>query len=199
MSRDRSGHPTASFWRSSSAPAAEEDRGRRRTTAAHLRNRVWIRRIVVAARRHPVRRPRERSHPAGRRLGGVPTVAVKPDPALKEVGAAWPYFLPDGRHFLFMSTDVTAPPALKIGSLDDENTTVLGDIKSRVEYAAGHLFYVAEQTLMARPFDLDTLAFAGEPFPVTDRMQLLGATGLVDFSTSMSRRSCLHRRRHNFR
>jgi eukaryotic-like serine/threonine-protein kinase len=118
--------------------------------------------------------------------GGVPTVAVKPDAGLKEVGAAWPYFLPDGRHFLFMSTDTRAPLALKVGTLDDEKTTVLADTKSRVEFASGHLFYVTENTLMARPFDAATRAFAGDPFPVTDRMQVLGATGLVDFSTSMS-------------
>ena len=119
---------------------------------------------MVTAGRHPVRRPRERSDPAGRRFRRCADRRGQSDPALKEVGTAWPYFLPDGRHFLSMSTDVAAPAALKIASLDDEKTAVLGDIKSRIEYAAGHVFYVAEQTLMARPFDLDELAFAGEPF-----------------------------------
>lgn len=118
--------------------------------------------------------------------GGVPTVAVPPDPALKESGTAWPYFLPDGRHFLFMSTNTNGPLALKLGSLDDPKTTVLADIKSRFEYSAGHIFYVSEQTLMARPFSVDKLAFTGEPFPVTDRIQMAANTGLVDFSTSLT-------------
>ena len=116
--------------------------------------------------------------------GGVPAIAVPPDTTHGEAGTAWPYFLPDGRHFLFMSTNGTGPVALKLGSLDDAKTTTLADIKSRFEYSSGHIFYVSEQVLMARPFSPAKLAFTGEPFPVTDRMQTSATTGLVDFSTS---------------
>ena len=115
--------------------------------------------------------------------GGVPTVAAAPDAARKEVGTAWPFFLPDGHHFLFVGTDNRAPVSLKLGSLDSPQTTFLAEVQSRAEYSSGYVFYVARQTLVARPLSLDKLAFSGDPFPVTDRIQILNA-GLVDFSTS---------------
>jgi Tol biopolymer transport system component len=117
--------------------------------------------------------------------GGAATVAVKPDAARKIVGSAWPYFLPDGRHFLFIAIDAKGPTQVMVGATDSDTLTVLDAAQSRVEYAAGHLFYVSQQTLMARPFSPRTLAFTGEAFPVTDRMAVQG-TSLADFSTSQS-------------
>ncbi|MBI3402305.1 MAG: protein kinase [Acidobacteria bacterium] len=117
--------------------------------------------------------------------GGVPVVAVKPDAARQEVGTAWPYFLPDGRHFLFLANNAKGPVTIKVASLDSTDVTVLVDSESRVEYSSGHLFYVSQRTLMARPFSPDKMAFTGEPFPVTDRIQIQ-SLGLVDFSTSQS-------------
>jgi Tol biopolymer transport system component len=117
--------------------------------------------------------------------GGVPTVAVKPDAAKQEVGTAWPFFLPDGRHYLFLSNNAKGPVTIKVASLDSSDVTVLVDSESRVEYSSGHIFYVAQRTLMARPFSPDTFTLGGEPFPVTDRIQIQNL-GLVDFSTSQS-------------
>jgi dipeptidyl aminopeptidase/acylaminoacyl peptidase len=117
--------------------------------------------------------------------GGVPTIAVTRDDARKEAGASWPFFLPDGRHFLFLANDSRGPVAVKVGSLDTADVTLLGDTASRVEYSAGHLFYVSQRTLMARPFSTETQTFTGDPFPVADRVQIRGA-GLVDFSTSIA-------------
>jgi Tol biopolymer transport system component len=116
--------------------------------------------------------------------GGAATVAVKPDPNRKDAGSAWPYFLPDGRHFLFVgNTAAGGITNVMAGAIDSDKVTVLDAALSRIEYAAGHLFYVNQQTLMARPFSADTLAFTGEPFPVTDRIAIQGAA-LADFSTS---------------
>ena len=74
--------------------------------------------------------------------------------------------------------------SIKLGTLDSTQSTVLATTESRVEYSSGHVFYVSQQTLMARPFSPDRLAFTGDPFPVTDRIQLQNL-GLVDFSTSL--------------
>src|SRR5476651_1771314 len=117
--------------------------------------------------------------------GGVPTVAAKPDAAKQEVGAAWPFFLPDGRHYLFLSNNAEGPVTIKVASLDSGDVTALVDSESRAEYASGHIFYVAQHTLMARPFFPDKTALGGDPFPVTDRIQIQ-SLGLVDFSTSQT-------------
>jgi Tol biopolymer transport system component len=115
--------------------------------------------------------------------GGAATVAVKLDATQKEVGSAWPYFLPDGRHFLFITNNARGPANVMAGAIDSDKVTVLDAAQSRIEYAAGHLFYVNQQTLMARPFSPDTLAFTGDAFPITDRVAIQGAS-LADFSTS---------------
>jgi Tol biopolymer transport system component len=117
--------------------------------------------------------------------GGVPTVAVKPDAGRKEVGNGWPNFLPDGRHFLFISNDPKGPSTIEVGSIDSPEISVLGPVQSRVEYAAGYMLYVNERTLMARPFSVDKLAFAGDAFPVTDRIDVQGSA-LADFSASQT-------------
>jgi Tol biopolymer transport system component len=120
--------------------------------------------------------------PAG---GGTVAVAMKPDPARQEVGVAWPTFLPDGRHFLYAANDANGPVGLRIGALDEEGSTALGDVQSRFEYAAGYLVYVSQSTLVARPFSPTTRTFTGDPFPVTDKIQIQ-SLGLVDFSMSQA-------------
>ena len=75
--------------------------------------------------------------------GGVPTVAVKPDTTKQEVGTAWPFFLPDGRHYLFLSNNAKGPVTIKVASLDSSDVTTLVDSESRAEYSSGHIFYVA--------------------------------------------------------
>src|SRR5262249_20744422 len=120
--------------------------------------------------------------PAG---GGAETIAMKADPARKEVGVAWPYFLPDGKHFVFAGNSPEGPISLRVGALDEEGSTLLGDLQSPVEYSSGYLVYVSQNTMVARPFSTRTRAFTGDPFPVTDGIEI-GSLGLVDFSLSQT-------------
>ena len=63
--------------------------------------------------------------------------------------------------------------------------TALGDVQSRFEYGAGHLVYVSQNTLVARPFSAQTRTFTGDPFPVADKIEVQ-SLGLVDFSLSQT-------------
>lgn len=60
--------------------------------------------------------------------GGEPEPLAKLDSARQENHQMWPYFLPDGRHFLFFSAVSTNHPdnAVYIGSLDSSERTRLG-------------------------------------------------------------------------
>ena len=117
--------------------------------------------------------------------GGSVTVAMKPDSTRKEVGVAWPYFLPDGKHFVFSGNSPEGPISLRVGALDEEGSTFLSDLQSRVEYSSGYLVYVSQNTMVARPFSTKMRTFTGDPFPVTDRIEI-GSLGLVDFSLSQT-------------
>jgi serine/threonine protein kinase/Tol biopolymer transport system component len=110
--------------------------------------------------------------------GGVPRPATALDPARKENDHRWPWFLPDGRHFLYtaalIESDDGLPLRLFVGSLDGGTPHPLFDVSSTVAYAApGHLFFLRpDRTLMAQAFDPRSLALQGEPRPLAEHVML---------------------------
>ena len=109
--------------------------------------------------------------------GGVPTpVATTIEGTSHESpleNERWsPYFLPDGRHFLF--TVGSHRPEIRgiyVGSLDSGETRRILSDESHVAYAEpGYLLFIRDWTLMAQPFDAERLQLTGEPFPVADQL-----------------------------
>ncbi|MCA1631266.1 MAG: serine/threonine-protein kinase [Acidobacteria bacterium] len=100
--------------------------------------------------------------------GGEAVAVTVPDAARKETNHVWPYFLPDGRHFLFLARGTPRENnAIYVGSLDSKETKRLVSVDSSMAYAPqSYLLYVRENTLMAHPFDADALEMTGEAFPV---------------------------------
>ena len=107
--------------------------------------------------------------------GGVPTVVTTVDKASGETNR-WPHFLPDGRHFIYTaSTGACCPPekpsVIRIGSLEPGRAeTTLFEAESSVAYAAGHLFFARDETLVAQPFDPETWRPTGDAVPVADEV-----------------------------
>ena len=74
--------------------------------------------------------------------GGAPAPVTTLDAAKKEQAHRWPWFLPDGRRFLYVATP---PTTVYVGSLDSEERTPLfasesqGDLRRRIPavHAAG--------------------------------------------------------------
>ena len=94
----------------------------------------------------------------------------------------WPYFLPDGKHFLYQAVGSVSskddPRAVYIGSLDTgETSRLLLNGGSNAKYAQGHVLYMRESTLMAQPFDVRRLEFTGEPVPIAENVDIGGITG----------------------
>jgi Tol biopolymer transport system component len=116
--------------------------------------------------------------------GGVPKPASSFDRKEGESGHAWPQFLPDGKHFLFVSYGATdSDVRLKVGELGSFKSKVVLPTGSRGEYAPpGRLVYVLDNNLVSQPFDLGRLQTSGEPVPIAERVNLLG--GRENFSTS---------------
>jgi Tol biopolymer transport system component/predicted Ser/Thr protein kinase len=107
--------------------------------------------------------------------GGVPVDVTKTKGALKH-----PVFLPDGRHFLYISANGPAEETgIYVGSLDGkENRRVLPDVSS-VVFAppvqggrVGHVLFVRESTLMAALFDAASAQVSGDVFPVAEGVSL---------------------------
>jgi len=117
--------------------------------------------------------------------GGVAKPEVEVGPGKQATGAGWPHFLPDGHHFLYLSSGQSAESqALMVKSLEANDSRELLKTGSLVHYAPpGYLLYVREQTLVAQPFDARSLQIKGEPIPLGEGLGV-GDLGLASFSIS---------------
>ncbi len=101
--------------------------------------------------------------------GGTPMPATVVDAAAGEVSHRWPSFLPDGERFLYVSTPARdGTYALYAGSLGSDRRAFVGPVESGAAYSCGQLVYLANETIQTRPFNLRTLAWSGDPRPISD-------------------------------
>ena len=104
--------------------------------------------------------------------GGEPTPVTTLDKSRQETSHRWPYFLPDGRHFLYTVLGAPESRGIYVSSLDaKENRRLLNVGNSDVAYAPpGYLLFRREATLMAQAFDADKLQLSGDPFPIAEQI-----------------------------
>jgi len=115
--------------------------------------------------------------------GGLATPVTRFDPSRGEDTHRWPFFLPDGRHFLYLvasfgSNRQKENMGIYVGSLDSKEEKLLLRANSNVAYAPsfakaseGYLLFLRERTLLAQPFDAKDLRITGDPFPVAEQIQ----------------------------
>jgi Tol biopolymer transport system component len=118
--------------------------------------------------------------------GGEATQLTTLDESRQETGHRWPFFLPDGRHFLYLARTLqTEGNVIYVGSLDSKETKRLISADSNVAYAPpGYLLYAREGALMAQPFDADKLEVTGEASPVAEHIWHEPQYPLARFSVS---------------
>ena len=115
--------------------------------------------------------------------GGEPTsVPMQPGIGLR----GFPWFLPDGRHYLYteMNAETRLPETLMLASLDSPETRRLVATTSSGMYASGHLLFRRSTTLLAQPFDPDTLQLSGTPVAVAENVGFNPVTFQATFSVS---------------
>jgi serine/threonine-protein kinase len=106
-------------------------------------------------------------------------------PALR----GFPVFLPDGSHYLFVSSAGTRPGIYLAALNSTESRRVLGDNSSVVYFPASrsdhaHLLFLRDQTLMAQPFDEANLKTIGDPFSVASGVSNTASTVQIAASVS---------------
>ena len=104
--------------------------------------------------------------------GAASTPLTTLDRSRGESGHVFPWFLPDGRHFLYVaSADSTSDRRLCVGSLDSKETKCLLKVGPLVMYAKpGDLLYERAGTLMAQPFDAERLRVTGDAVPIAEHV-----------------------------
>jgi eukaryotic-like serine/threonine-protein kinase len=107
--------------------------------------------------------------------GGPATPVTKLDLS-QHTSHRWPFFLPDGRHFIYLAINHdpsrAANDALYYASLDGRENRPLFRSQSNAVYGSGFLLFARGGQLMAQPFDAAAGTLNGEPQAV--------ASGIVD-------------------
>ena len=96
-----------------------------------------------------------------------------------------PYFLPDGKHFLFIQrAGKDSVGSVYAGSLDGGTARQILPIGSNVAYSHGFLFYVKDGTLMAQAFDASGLAFKSKPISIAESIEYYNPRDVGYFSVA---------------
>ncbi len=126
-------------------------------------------------------------------LAQVPASGGKPKPVTvldtsKHDSHRWPYFLPDGKHFLYLALShgkARGPnDAIYFASLDGKENRVVMSGLTNVVYAAGRLLFMRDSALMAQPFDPKTGVLHGEVERLAEDVLVDGTVWRAQFDAS---------------
>ena len=114
--------------------------------------------------------------------GGTPSPATRVESPHQ--GHRRPYFLPDGRHFLFFASGPVESQGVYLGSLDSMESRRLLDADSSAMFTPpDFVLFVRQGALLAQQLDLNTLQLLGDPLPVA-RQVAVNSGGLASVAVS---------------
>jgi eukaryotic-like serine/threonine-protein kinase len=108
--------------------------------------------------------------------GGPITKLTTQNSSDNETTHRWPWFLPDGRHFIFLAGSTFTPResstnSIRMGSLDSKESKLLLRSHYQAMYASGNLLFLRQSSLMAQPFDETRLELTGEAVPIAEQVR----------------------------
>ena len=134
--------------------------------------------------------------------GGLNRVSASGgQPVPLEVLGWFPYFLPDGIHFLY-SAPFKKPierTSIYLASLESPETRLLltADRNTKAVYGSDHILFVSGGVLMAHPFDVDRLELRGEARRIGTQVSSPGVYHVDDIPFSVSNNGILALRSGN--
>ncbi|HXN98139.1 MAG TPA: protein kinase [Candidatus Acidoferrales bacterium] len=94
--------------------------------------------------------------------GGEATPVTKLEKT--EIAQRQPFFLPDGKHFLYVSNGLDFVPQIKVADISKpEQASVAVANGGMPQFASGQLLFVSGGHIEAQPFDLRTWKLSGDP------------------------------------
>jgi Tol biopolymer transport system component len=118
--------------------------------------------------------------------GGSAVPVTMFDAKAGDASHRFPFFLPDGKGFLYASWKAAFNVTIRLSSLDTVGVgRTLEETDSFAEYAQDYLLFLRGRTLMAQPFDIKRLTLTGDAMSIADDVQASQITaGLGAFSVS---------------
>jgi Tol biopolymer transport system component len=87
----------------------------------------------------------------------------------------WPWFLPDGKHFIFLATSHTGGDSRKngiyFGSIENTESHMVLATDSAAQFASGQLLYRSNSALVAQAFDPQSGKVTGSPVPLVGNIR----------------------------
>lgn len=128
--------------------------------------------------------------------GGMPAAVTRIARQGSGQAHRWPFFLPDGKHFLYF-VDWSAPGdeqgnGIYAGSTDgSEAKLVSSELAGNVAFVSGRLLYVRDRSLVAQAFDPERLAFSGPGVSVAEQEVVKDVGGFSQSGFSPSQNGVL--------
>ena len=126
--------------------------------------------------------------------GGEARKLTTLDVSRAETMQAFPFFLPDGRHFVYtIHSAKSENGGIYLGSLDSPNARIrlLPDVSNAVyapaspsDTSSGYLLFPRGEVLMAQRFATRDLQLKGEAFPVVEKVVRSASNASASFSAS---------------
>jgi eukaryotic-like serine/threonine-protein kinase len=122
--------------------------------------------------------------------GGTPSLIASPDRNTKEDSLRWPFFLPDGIHYLYTAINLSGRKdlyAIWVGALNSNEKRLILKTQGNAAYVdPGYLLFYKDRTLFAQGFDLKNLKLTGEPTPIFPDIAFLPRISKAAFSAASS-------------
>jgi eukaryotic-like serine/threonine-protein kinase len=120
--------------------------------------------------------------------GGTPRAVSRFD-ATKEISHRWPHFLPDGKHFLYLSrqrAEKDEVSLLLLASVDSTEASTLIEDSTNAQYVQpGYILFGRKNDLYAWRFDPKKLKLEGQPTSLLDeKISMWEPKNLLVFSAS---------------
>jgi hypothetical protein len=115
-----------------------------------------------------------------------------PDRSRREFSHAYPQFLPDGRHFIYLArATVVENAGVYLATLDGKDRKLLlrtplaaAYVPAAASREADHLLFLRDGTLMAQPMNGRTFEVVGEAFPLAEHVGSYLSYGAFSASTN---------------
>jgi len=118
--------------------------------------------------------------------GGAPQKVLSVNRLAGERRIGWPWFLADGRTFIYLLRVDAGVSWLMLARPDREPQRVAEIPTEAQSVDAGYLVFGRNGALLAQRFDMTSGRLAGDPLPLASKVGLFAATGWGGFTTSRS-------------
>ena len=116
--------------------------------------------------------------------GGAAVLDRTADRSRNEAAVSWPWFLPDGRRFLYLARQSDGVGTLRVAEVGKPGRDVMSVVSNAQYVDPGYVIFAREGTLLGQRFDPVAAQTIGEPFAVAEPVRYFFSTGASTFAAS---------------